>query len=404
MSFIDLRYRPGEDLVCEFYVDPALGVSVREAANSVASESSVGTWTEVKTDGTELQRMAAKVFEIAGNRVKVAYPPQLFEPGNMPQVLSSVAGNVFGMKSLDNLRLLDVDFPKALVKSFPGPKFGIDGIREITKVSGRPLVGTIIKPKLGLDYKRHAQVAYEAWVGGLDIVKDDENLTSQKFNPFEKRLRETFRMKEKAEQETGERKVYMINVSAETDEMVRRAKLAEDIGNEYAMVDVVTVGWAGLQSLRDEDLELVMHAHRAGHAAFTRNPRHGISMRVISKLVRMVGLDQLHVGTVVGKMFETREEVMNNVSALKGGMSGLKPVMPVASGGLHPGHVPELMKIFGNDVVLQFGGGCHGHPAGTEAGAKAIRQAVDAAASKTGLKDYAKEHRELKLALERWRA
>ncbi len=142
----------------------------------------------------------------------------------MPNILSSVAGNVFGLKALKNLRLLNIEFPKQLLGSFKGPAFGIAGIRKLLKVPKRPLVGTIIKPKLGLKTEDHAKVAYEAWLGGCDVVKDDENLSSQKFNPFQERLTKTLESRDKAQAETGERKVYMINITAETETMLKRAQ------------------------------------------------------------------------------------------------------------------------------------------------------------------------------------
>ncbi|MCS7109837.1 MAG: RuBisCO large subunit C-terminal-like domain-containing protein, partial [Candidatus Micrarchaeota archaeon] len=178
---------------------------MERAAGAVAAESSIGTWIEVETEKQYMKDLAAKVFEIKGSLVKIAYPIELFEGGNVPNILSSIAGNIFGMKEVKNLRLNDVFLPERLLKSFRGPKYGIAGIRKLLKIKDRPLVGTIIKPKLGLRVKDHAKVAYEAWVGGIDIVKDDENLASQSFNRFEERLKATFRMKEKAEMETGEK-------------------------------------------------------------------------------------------------------------------------------------------------------------------------------------------------------
>ncbi|MEM3050489.1 MAG: type III ribulose-bisphosphate carboxylase [Candidatus Bathyarchaeia archaeon] len=403
IDFVDLDYKPAEtDSICTFYVEPE-GISLKEAAGGVAAESSIGTWTELTTAEPYVKRLAARVFSIEGGVAKIAYPVELFEGGNMPNILSSIAGNVFGLKALKNLRLLDVEFPAELAKSFRGPQFGIKGIRKLLKVPERPLVGTIIKPKLGLKTKDHARVAYEAWAGGCDIVKDDENLSSQQFNPFEDRIIKTLESRDKAEAETGERKVYMVNITAETKEMLRRAEFVLAHGGEYVMVDVLTCGFSALQTLRDQNFKLVIHAHRAGHAAFTKNPKHGIAMRVLAKILRAVGVDQLHVGTVVGKMSETREEVKENIAALKADMHGLKPVMPVASGGLHPRLVPALLEIFGKDVVIQAGGGIHGHTAGTRAGATAMRQAVDAAMQHVKLEEYAKVHKELKAALELWK-
>jgi ribulose-bisphosphate carboxylase large chain len=192
-------------------------------------------------------------------------------------------------------------------------------------------------------------------------------------------------------------------VTAEVNEMLDRAELIEDLGGRYAMIDIITCGFSSLQTLVDHDLGLILHAHRAGHGAFTRLGDHGINMRVIAKVSRIIGVDQLHVGTAVGKMAETRDEVEENIRVLKKSLYGLKPVLPVASGGLHPRLVPDLMEIFGNDFVIQAGGGIHGHKKGTKNGAIAMRQAVDSVLKGYSLKEYSKEHRELEYALETWK-
>jgi ribulose-bisphosphate carboxylase large chain len=403
LDFVDLSYEPKEtDLVCTFYIEPE-GINLKEAAGGVAAESSVGTWTELTTEQPYIRRLAAQVYSIEGNLVKIAYPIELFEPANMPNILSSIAGNVFGLKALKNLRLLDIEFPRQLLTSFKGPAFGIAGIRKLLKIPKRPLVGTIIKPKLGLEIKDHAKVAYEAWYGGCDIVKDDENLSSQSFNPFEERLTQTLESRDKAQEETNERKVYMINITAETNLMLKRAQTVVDQGGEYVMVDILTCGWSALQTLRDQNFKLVIHAHRAGHAAFTKNQQHGMAMKPVATVARIIGVDQLHVGTVVGKMSETKAEVIENIYACKSDMGLIKPVLPVASGGLHPRLVPALMETFGSDFVIQAGGGIHGHPEGTVTGAKAMRQAVDATLYGKSLDEYAKSHQELAAALKQWK-
>ena len=402
IDFVDLEYKPDEsELVCEFYLDPQ-GLSLWESAGGIAAESSIGTWTDLTTVKPYINRLRATVFEIEGNNCKIAYPPELFEPGNMPNILSSVTGNVFGLEALRHLRVNDIHFPEKLVKSFPGPKYGVDGVREITGIKDRPLVGTIIKPKLGLNTVDHASVAYDSWVGGCDVVKDDENLSSQSFNPFEERVIKTLEARDRAEEETGEKKVYLINVTAPSHELLRRADFVREHGGRYAMIDIITCGFSTLHQLREEEKGLIIHAHRAGHAAFTRLREHGINMRVISKVSRLLGVDQLHVGTAVGKMSETREEVEANIKALINPMYDTKPVLPVASGGLHPGMVPELMDIFGTDFVVQAGGGIHGHPEGTVKGATAMRQAVDSVLNNVSISEYSETHRELALALKTW--
>jgi len=404
LDFIELTYKPkASDLICTFQVEPD-GISLEEAAGGVAAESSIGTWTELTTEKPYIKKLAAHVYSIKNSIIKIAYPAELFENDNMPNILSSIAGNVFGLKTLKNLRLLDITFPKAILTSFEGPQYGSDGIRKLLKIQKRPLIGTIIKPKLGLNTTDHTKVAYEAWIGGCDIVKDDENLSSQKFNPFPDRLTKTLEARDKAQSQTGERKAYLINITADTKTMLKRAKAVEAQGGEYVMIDIITCGWSALQTLRSQKFKLAIHAHRAGHAAFTKSPVHGIAMKPIATIARIVGVDQLHVGTVVGKMSETKAEVLENIEACTSKSSGLKPILPVASGGLHPRLVPKLMEIFGNDVIIQAGGGIHGHPEGTAAGAKAMRQAVEATLELRSLPDYAKNNRELALALKQWKA
>ncbi|RLI98096.1 MAG: type III ribulose-bisphosphate carboxylase [Candidatus Aenigmatarchaeota archaeon] len=417
MGYIDLKYRPGkDDLVCEFRVEPAAGVTMKQAAEAVAGESSVGTWTDITTSKPYIKKLGAKVFEMRGSYIKVAYPEELFELDNIPQILSSVAGNIFGMKMLRNLRLEDINFPDKVIRSFKGPRFGIQGIRKLLKVKDRPLVGTIVKPKIGLRTADHARVAQDAWEGGCDIVKDDENLSGQSFNPFEKRVKVTLKARDAAEKVTGERKMYMPNVTAETNEMLRRARLVKDSGGEYVMVDIMTTGWSALHTLRDLDLDVVLHGHRAMHAALTRSPKHGISMLTIAKLSRLIGVDQLHIGTIIGKMEGSKDDVQeieqqiekriirphSDTHALGEEWMSIKPVFAVCSGGLHPGHVPKLMGMMGRDIIIQMGGGIHGNPLGTKAGAAAARQAVQASMDGQQLEKYALKHKELAAAMKKW--
>jgi len=363
-----------------------------------------------------IRKLMAKAYEIQGNLVKIAYPISLFEPGNMAQVLSSIAGNIFGMKAVEHVRLEDVRWPRKLLSSFEGPTLGTVGIRKLLRIRNRPLTATVPKPKLGLTAKEHARAGYEAWIGGIDLLKDDENLTSQPFNKFQERVSECFRLRDKAEKETGERKSYLINVTAETNEMIKRAKAVSRAGGEYVMVDILTCGWSALQTIREtcENLKLAIHAHRAFHAAFTRNRVHGMSMLMVSDVARLIGVDQLHIGTVIGKLESPREEVMAlrdnlqqqklepTTATLGQDWRTIKPVFPCCSGGLHPGLVPELLKMVGSDIIVQAGGGVWGHPDGGRAGAAALRQAIEIGLSGGSLEDYGRDHKELRRAIDTW--
>jgi ribulose-bisphosphate carboxylase large chain len=422
VDYVDLDYKPNDtDLIAMYYVESSSNCAdLEHACEEIAKESSIGTWTDILTMSKDIAtRLRPNVFFIdeSKNIVKIAYTQDLFEFDNISQILSALAGNIYGMKVLDNLRLLDITFPKEIINAYKGPKFGINGIRKLTKITDRPLLGTIVKPKVGLNEIEHANVCGQAWRGGLDIVKDDENLTSMTFNRFEKRVQETLKIRDRVENETGEKKIYMPNITSKTSIMKKRADFVIEHGGEYVMVDIITVGFSALQELRDylESKNIVIHAHRAMHAAFTRNKKHGLTMLVLAKLMRLIGMDQLHTGTIVGKMEGGRQEVIeiNNVitkSIIKGNnqtfldqyWGNFKPILPVASGGLSPLHVPDLIRYLGKDMVFQFGGGVHGHPEGTKSGAIAVKQAVDATLEGIELKDYAKNHHELNKALDKW--
>lgn len=421
-DFVDLQYAPTKtDIVCLFRFEPARGISVKEAAGRIASESSAGTWTTLNKVPTRLDKMMAKSCEIKGNFVKVSYPVDLWEEGNVSQLLSGVAGNIFGMKALENLRLVDISLPKIYLKHFRGPQFGIEGIRKFLKIKHRPITGAVAKPKIGWSASEHAQIAYETWMGGFDLVKDDENLTSTSFNRFEDRIRLCAKMRDKAEKETGQRKSALINITGETKLMEKRAKMLHDLGWEYVMIDVVTVGVSAVQTLREtcQDYGLAIHAHRAMHAAFDRNPRHGIKMLVLAKIMRLVGVDQIHIGTAVGKLVGNKDEILDikeEITAktiwkksfkesnqmLPQDWTNFKPVLPISSGGLHPGLLPSVMSILGDNIGLLVSGGIHGHQQGTRAGAKAAMQAIEATMQKISLHQYAKTHIELKQALDKW--
>ncbi len=419
-DFIDLKYKPkATDLKVLYYFEPDKGITKDDAIGRIASESSTGTWTTLFNMPPRMKKLMATAYKVDGNFVHVAYPLDLWEKGSLPQLLSGIAGNIFGMKALKNLRLVDVDLPEEYIKGFPGPNLGIEGLRKYFKVYDRPLTGAVPKPKVGFSSEEHAKIGFETWMGGFDLVKDDENLTSQTFNNFYKRVELMTKLRDKAEKETGQVKDALLNITAETEEMKKRAKVLHDKGWKYAMIDVVTCGAAAVQTLRTilGDYGMAIHAHRAMHASFDRNPKHGIAMQFLAKTMKLVGVDQIHTGTGVGKLVGTQEEIKALASLLRDKIvkerrhiilrqnwGKIKPAFPVSSGGIHPGLVPDEMKIYGKDMVLLVSGGIHGHPRGTRAGAKATMQALEAVDKKVTLEEYAKSNSNLELrqALEKW--
>jgi len=406
--FLDLKAKiqPEKNLIVTFRIESTLGL--KQAAIAVAEESSIGTWTKIKNMKFSVNRgLVPKIFSINNVKktVKIAYPLALFEAGSIPQLLSSIGGNVFSLKTIKRLRLEDIEFPAAYLKHFPGPAIGIEGIKDFFDYSQGPILGAIIKPKLGLSASQQARLSYKIWKSGIDLIKDDENLTSMQFNKFEQRIKLMLAAKKQAEKVTGQKKIYACNITAPFDVMLKRAKLLKKLGNECAMIDIISVGWAGIQSIRAQDLGLILHGHRAGHSAFTRDKRHGISMLVLAKLARIAGIDQLHTGTVVGKMEGDKKEVLTINQVLSAPLGNLKPVLPIASGGLHPGLLPQLVKILGKDLIINFGGGLHGHPRGVVAGARACAQARKLVRQDIDFKQVQgnKNYQELNEALQFWR-
>ncbi len=420
-DFIDRDYQPkDDDLVALYYFEKSDSLSVDDTIGRLASESSIGTWTTLETLDDRIYDMRGRAFwnDKEGNYVKIAYPLVLWELDNIPQLMSGIAGNIFGMKAVRNLRLIDATLPLKYIQGSKGPHIGVETIKRIFKKKEGPLLACVPKPKIGLTVEQHCKIAWDFWSAGGDLVKDDENLTSQSFNKFQKRVEEMAKTRDKAEEETGEIKDALINVTAETHEMERRTRLIHNHGFRYFMVDVVTTGFAGVQTLRNlaEDLDMAIHGHRAMHATFTKHYTHGISMYFLAKLMRLIGVDNMHIGTVVGKLDSPKEDVLDmrdlllkqEISEEKGrrldqSWGHIKSTLPVASGGLHPGVLPEVLTIYKTtDMVLQVGGGIHGHPDGTNAGTKATIQAIEAWKEGISLEDKAKSNPELEKALEKW--
>jgi ribulose-bisphosphate carboxylase large chain len=267
--------------------------------------------------------------------------------------------------------------------------------RELLNKYGRPLLGATIKPKLGLSARNYGRVVYEACRGGLDFTKDDENINSQPFMRWRDRTLFVMEGVNKAMAETGEVKGHYLNVTAGTMEaMYERAEFARDLGSLVVMIDL-TIGYTAMQSMANwaRANSVLLHLHRAGHSTYTRQKTHGVSFRVIAKWARLIGVDHLHAGTVVGKLegdpattrgyYDTLR--LNHVPAdpshglyVTQDWASMPGVMPVASGGIHAGQMHQLLDLFGDDAILQFGGGTIGHPLGIAAGAEANRVALEA--------------------------
>ena len=394
---------PDRNVVCRYRVTTDL--SMEKAAEAIAAEQSTGTWTGISTlDRSIFDGLGARITSIDGDVITCEFPAEDFsiETGAVPQILSVIAGNLFGLGALKAVRLEDVTFSKSILEQFKGPKFGAEGIRKALKRPEEPLVGTIVKPKIGLSPEKTAEYVYEAGSGGLTNSKDDETLVDQSFCPIEDR---TIRVAEALDrlEEEGRMMMHAVNVSTRSDRIVELAEKVQGWGAREIMIDVITCGYGCLQALaEDPSIKVPIHVHRTMHGAFTKDPRHGINMLVLSKLVRMVGGDALHIGTLgVGKMAAGAHDD-SNLKVCLGDDVPYKTVMPVCSGGVHPSLVADIIARSGMDVQIQAGGGVAGHPGGVRAGAMAMSQAVHAAYEGIPAAEYAESHPELRIALERW--
>ena len=394
---------PDKYVICKYRVTTDL--PMEKAAEAIAAEQSTGTWTGISTlDSDIFNSLGARVTDISGEYITVEFPTDDFsiEVGAVPQILSVIAGNLFGLGALKAVRLEDVTFPKDILRQFKGPKFGAEGIRKMLDRPEKPLVGTIVKPKIGLDPKRTAEYVYEAGAGGLTNSKDDETLTDQRFCPIEDRTVAVAEALDRLESE-GHKMMHAINVSTRGDRIVELAEKVQGWGARELMVDVITCGFGAVQALaEDPSIKVPIHVHRTMHGAFTKDPLHGVAMLPLTKLTRMCGGDALHIGTLgVGKMAGSAKED-SNLTACLGNDVPYKGVMPVCSGGVYPGIVEDIIKRAGFNVQIQAGGGVAGHPGGVRAGAMGMSQAVDAAFAGIPKEEYAKGHKELAIALEKW--
>ena len=402
-------YEPKEtDFICVFRITPQEGVDPEEAAAAVAGESSTATWTVVWTDMLtayeDYQGKAYRIDAVPGTGVGtdkeaqyfayIAYDLILFEEGSIANVTASLIGNVFSFKPLKAARLEDIRIPVAYVKTFKGPPTGIIVERERLDKYGRPLLGATMKPKLGLSGKNYGRVVYEGLTGGLDFTKDDENINSQPFMHWRDRFLFCMEAVNRAQANTGEIKGHYLNITAASmEDMYERAEFAKQLGSNIVMIDLV-VGWTAIQSISNwaRKNDMILHMHRAGHGTYTRQKNHGVSFRVIAKWLRLAGVDHLHAGTAVGKLegdpmtvqgyYNVCRDAVTKQDLSRGiffdqDWADLRKVMPVASGGIHAGQMHQLLHLFGDDMVLQFGGGTIGHPDGIQAGAIANRVGIE---------------------------
>lgn len=390
------------------------------AAEVLAGEQSSGTFVTVPGETEALRhRFAARVERVtAGDTVSSpALPGSRAKSGqsqgfhraeveiswplenvgyNLPTLVSTLCGNLFELAQFSGLKLTDVEFPPSFGQHFRGPRFGIEGTRKLTGVQDRPMIGTIIKPSVGLTPVQTAELVRTLIEAGIDFIKDDELMADPPHSPFDARVDAIMRIINDHADRTGKKVMYAFNVSDELDAMLRHYDKVRSAGGTAAMVSLNSVGLVGVKKLCDQGA-LAIHGHRNGWGMLNRHPYLGMEFPAYQKLWRLGGVDQIHVNGIANKFWEDDDSVVRSIQACLTPMLGGFSILPVVSSGQTGLQAPETYRrTQTTDLLYMAGGGIMAHPSGPAAGVMALRQAWEAAVKGISLQEYGRTHRELR--------
>lgn len=395
----------------------------QKKALSIAVGLTVGSWTDLpEARKQEMEKHLGQVVSVDVREdqgqeryadIKIAYPDVNFST-DIPALLVTV----FGKLSMDGrIKLIDLTFSERFMSAFQGPKFGIQGVRELLDVHDRPLLMSIFKSVIGHDLPALREQFLQQALGRVDLIKDDEILFENPLTPIEKRVEACMSAAREAEQQTGQKLLYAVNITGKTSGLIEQAKRAIDAGANALLFNVLAYGFDALHELSAHpDITVPIAAHPAMAGALYPSTYYGIDASVLlGKLLRLAGADLVLFPSPYGSVVMPKEENLAIRHALVTDKPSdylhqseaalrLKSSFPVPSAGIHPGLVPLILKDFGQDVIVNAGGGVHGHPLGTAAGGHAFRQAIEAAAQGISLQEAAENpgHEPLKRAIELW--
>jgi ribulose-bisphosphate carboxylase large chain len=409
-------------IIAEYLIESPLPLAA--AAEALAGEQSTGTFTRVPGETDELrERFAARLESVVEldpvksptlpGSIASKNPGGVYQRGrvrvsfaldnigaNLPTIVSTVAGNSFELRQLSGLRLLDLELPPDLVDRFPGPQFGVAGTRQLTGVFDRPIIGTIVKPSVGLTPEQTADLVRTLGHAGIDFIKDDELMANPPDSPLRERVRAVMNAVNDVADATGRKVMYAFNISDQLDLMLEHHDEVVAAGGNCVMISINSVGLAGVEFLR-RACQAPIHGHRNGWGMLTRCPVLGMDFAAYQKLWRIAGVDQLHVNGLKNKFYEADESVVRSIEACQKPLFGNDAIMPVVSSGQWGGQAPETYRATRTlDLMYLAGGGILAHPSGAAAGVIAIRQAWEAAAADIDLAVYARDHSELRGSLD----
>ncbi|MDI9861141.1 ribulose-bisphosphate carboxylase large subunit family protein [Flectobacillus roseus] len=410
-----------ERIFATYYIETPF--APEKAAMVLAGEQSSGTFVAVPGETEELKaRFAARVEKVTfletvttpaipgaqsptgqyhRAMVEVSWSIENFGY-NLPVMISTLQGNLYEIRQFTGLKLISLEVPASFGNHFEGPAFGIEGCRKLTQVYDRPLIGTIIKPSVGLSPEDTAATVKVLAEAGIDFVKDDELMGSTANSPFEKRVDAIMDVINRHADKTGKKVMYAFNISGDIDDMLRRYEKIVNAGGTCAMVSINSVGISGTKKICDQRA-LAIHAHRNGWGMMTRHPLLGIEFTAYQKLWRLAGVDQLHVNGIQNKFWESDDSVVTSIEKCLKPMLGGYKVLPVVSSGQWGGQAPETYRRTQTlDLLYMAGGGIMAHPMGASAGVTALQQAWKAAVDGLSVEDAAKIYPEFAKSVEKF--
>ena len=408
---------PERFVIATYYAATKPTTNMIKFAAALAIEQTCGTWIKVPGETPEVRERAigrvVGVYEAPAYQIgipedvterhfiiRIAYPWQNFG-AQFSMMLSTVIGNI---SSSGKLKLIDLQFPKSFLAEFKGPKFGVPGIRELLGVKERPLLNNMIKPCIGLTPEKTAELAYEAAVGGVDVIKDDELVCDPPFCRLTDRVKAVMEALKRADEVKGEKTLYAFNITAPAMQMRENAYRAIEAGANALLINYCSVGLDTARMIaEDPNINVPLLAHSDYTGAQYESEWSGVSATLIgAKLPRLAGLDMVISLSPYGKFPMLMDTFVNSGFQMLSPLGNIKPIFPMPGGGTTQGHIEDIMHKFGNDVMIAAGGAIHGHPMGPAAGARAFRQGIDAVMNGGTLLDAAKEHEELAVALKLW--
>jgi ribulose-bisphosphate carboxylase large chain len=381
-----------------------------QTAALIAGEQSSGTFVAIPGEDEALKARAAARYEITAldqansgdakrYELKLSWPLENLGP-SLPNLMATIAGNLYELKPVRSLRLIDMTLPPAFAQAYPGPAFGISGTRKLSGVQRGPLIGTIIKPSVGLSAQDTADIVAQLCEAGVDFIKDDELQADGPACPFDERVTLSMAVINRYAERSGKKVMYAFNLTGELDEMKRRHDLVQQLGGTAVMLSLNSVGMSGFNAFR-RHAQLPIHAHRNGWGYLQA----GWSYTAWQKLWRLAGVDHMHVNGIANKFQEDDDSVITSARACMTPMFAEKPctIMPVFSSGQTVRQaVPTWERLQSTDLIFLAGGGLFAHPGGIAAGVSALRQSWSAAIEGVPLDVAAKTHRELREALEKF--